>query len=80
MAIRADSWRQKVGRDLAQASDLLGVLAEDRPFESGEALDDAVARGRKEKAAIDRAMEGEPGIWVMLHGAGQAGGLGPAHG
>ena len=64
--VRTGSWRQKVRKDLDQARELIAVLAEDRPYELSVALDDACGRGPKWRAAIDRALEGEEDLQLVL--------------
>ncbi|MEE2690672.1 MAG: GSU2403 family nucleotidyltransferase fold protein [Pseudomonadota bacterium] len=60
----------KAAKDLAQAEALIGVLAEDRPGELANALEDARARGPKWRTAIDKSLKQRPAIRERLAAVG----------
>lgn len=58
----------KAVKDLAQAEALISVLAEDRPGELAAAYEDALTRGPKWRAAINKSLKRRPGIKEVLSG------------
>lgn len=65
-SVRTGTHRAKSAKDLAQAAWLIESLAESRPFELAEALEDARSRGPKWRAAIDASLLRRPDIGGLL--------------
>ena len=67
-AIRRGTHRAKTEKDLAQAAWLVEALAEARPFELTEALEDARRRGSKWRRAIDASLARRADVAGMIDG------------
>ena len=65
---RRDSDRMKAAKDRAQAGFLIAALAEDRPDDLAEALEDARARGPRWSARIEASLSRMPDTAALLAG------------